>query len=69
MVETDVVERLVEKVARHEIVEAMQKMKAGKATGPTEISVETIISSDEIGVKMMMKLCQRVLDGRGMPDE
>ena len=69
MVETDVVERLVEKVARNEIVEAMQKMKAGNATGPTEISVETIISSDEIGVKMMMKLCQRVLDGRGMPDE
>ena len=34
--ETDVVERPVEKVASKEIVEAMQKMKSGKATGPSE---------------------------------
>ena len=32
--ETDVVERLVEKVTNEEIVEAMQKMKTGKAIGP-----------------------------------
>ena len=37
MVETDVVERPGEKVARNEIVEAMQKMKLGKATGPSEV--------------------------------
>ena len=69
MVETDVVEEPVEKVARNEIVEAMQKMKSGKATGPSEVSVEMVVASDEIGVKVMMKLCQRVLDGRGMPDD
>ena len=68
-VETDVVEGPVEKVPRNEIVEAMQKMKLGKATGPSEVSVETIVSSNEIGVKVMMELCQHVLDGRGMPDE
>ena len=67
--ETDVVEGLVEKVARNEIVEAMQKMKSGKATGPSEVSVEMIVASGEIGVKVMIELCQRVLDGRGMPDE
>ena len=33
MVETDVVDGSVEKVARNEVVEAMQKMKSGKATG------------------------------------
>ena len=33
MVETDVVEGPVEKVACNEIVKAMQKMKSGKATG------------------------------------
>ena len=27
-----------------------------------------IVASGEIGVKVMMELCQRVLDGRGMPD-
>ena len=37
MVETDVVEGPMEKVAPNEIVEAMQKMKLGKATGPFEV--------------------------------
>ena len=69
VVQTDVVERPVEKVACNEIVEAMQNMKSGKATRPSEISVEMILASGEIGVKVMMELCQRVLDGREMPDE
>ena len=69
LVETDLVEGPVEKVARNETVEAMQKMKSGKATGPSEVSLEMIVASGEIGVKVIMELCQRVLDGRGMPDE
>ena len=69
MVETDVVEGPVEKVAHNEIVEAMQRMKSGKATGPSEVRVEMIVANGEIGVKVMMELCQRVLDGREMPDE
>ena len=35
----------------------------------TEVSVEMIVASGEIGVKVMMGVCQRVLDGRRMPDE
>ena len=69
MVETDLVEGPVEKVVRDEIVEAIQSMKSGKATGTSEVSVEMIVASGDIGVKVMMELCQRVLDGRGMPDE
>ena len=69
MVETDLVEGPVEKVARNKIVEAIQRMKSGKATGPSEVSVEMIVASGKIGVKVMMVLCQHVLDGRGMPDE
>ena len=69
MVETGLVEGPVEKVVRNEIVEAIQSMKSGKATGPFEVSVEMIVASSEIGVKVMMELCQHVLDGRGMPDE
>ena len=69
MVETDVVEEPVQKVARNKIVEATQKMKSGKATGPSEVSVEMIVASGEIGVKVIMELCQRVLDGKGMPDK
>ena len=56
-------------MARNEVVEAMQKMKSGKATGPSEVGVEMIVASSKIGVKVMMELCQHVLDVRGMPDE
>ena len=69
MVETDVVEGPVEKVARNEIVEAIESMKSGKATGTSEVSVKMIVASGEIGDKVMMELCQRVLDGGGMPDK
>ena len=69
MVETDLVEGPVEKLARNEIVKAIQSMKSGRTTGPFEVSVEMIVASGEIGVKVMMELCQRALDGRGMPDE
>ena len=53
MVETDVVKGPVEKVARNEIVEAIQSMKSGKATGTSGVSVEIIVASGEIGVKVM----------------
>ena len=69
MVDINIVEGPVEKVAHSEIVEAMQKMKSGKATGPSEVSVERIVASGKIEIKVMMEVCQRVLDGRGMPDE
>ena len=69
MVETDVVEGPVEKVARNEVVEAMPRMKSKKATGPLEVSGEMKVASGEIGVKMIMELCQHVLNGRGIPDE
>ena len=44
-------------------------MKSGKATGPSEVSVEMIVASGEIGVKVMMELCQHILDEREMSDE
>ena len=69
LVETDDVEGPVEKVARDEIVKAMQRMKSGKTTGPSEVSVEIIIGNGKIGVEVVMALCQDILDGRGMPDE
>ena len=68
MVETDVAEGPVEKMLGNVIVEVMQRMKSGKATKPSEVSVEMIVASGEIGVKVMMKLCHCVLDARGMPD-
>ena len=52
-----------------EIVEAIKGMKFGKAARPSERNVEMIIASGEIGIAMLMELCQRVLDGRGVPEE
>ena len=31
--------------------------------------MKMIVAGGKIGVKVMMELCQLVLDGRGMPDE
>ena len=31
--------------------------------------MERVVAGSETGIKVMMDLCQRVLDGRGMPDE
>ena len=69
MMETDVVDEPVEKAARHKIVEAMQKIKSRKTTGPSEVSVKMIVARGKIGVKVMMELCQGVLNGRGTPDD
>ena len=59
----------VERVSWEEVLKALGKMKAGKAAGPSEVSVEMIAASGEIGIDVMVELCQSVLDGRGMPDE
>ena len=48
MVETDAVEEPVEKVAGNRTVEAMQKMKSGKATGSSIVSVKMIVASGKI---------------------
>ena len=34
-----------------------------------EVCVKMISASGEIGIDVMVELCQSVLDGRGMPDE
>ena len=67
--QADLVEGPAERVSREEVVKALGKMKAGKAAGPSEVSVEMIAASGEIGVDVMVELCQSVLDGRRMPDE
>ena len=68
-VQADLVEGPVERVRQEEVVKALGKMKAGKAAGPSEVSVEMIAESGEIGIDVMVELCQSVLDGRGMPND
>ena len=65
----DVGEGPIEKVTMKEVMTALRKIKSGKATKPSEVDSEMIIASGDAGIKVMMKFCQRVLDGRGMPEE
>ena len=47
VVEADVVKRPMKKMACNETVEEMQKIKSGKTTGPSEVSLEMIVASSE----------------------
>ena len=69
MVEADVVEGPVEKITCKVIVEAMQKLESKKSTKPSAVSVEMIVASSVIGIKVMMGLCQLELNNRRIPDE
>ena len=44
-------------------------MKLGKASGPSEVSMEMINTSGKVRINVMMKLCQRVPDEKGMPED
>ncbi|XP_014786440.1 uncharacterized protein LOC106880826 [Octopus bimaculoides] len=68
-VEAAVVKGPVERVSQEEVVEAMKEMKTGKVADLSEVSVEMITASGEIGIVVMLELCQGVLDGRGMSDD
>ena len=50
-------------------MEAIKGIKLGKAARPSKVNVEMIIASGKIGIVVLMKLCQQVLDGKGMPEE
>ena len=69
MVEADMVEGPIEGVTDEEVMEAMNKMKLEKAAEPSKVNMDTIIASGKFGVEVIKKLCQRVLDGKGMPEE
>ena len=42
-------------------------MKIGKVPGPSELCAEMILASRDIGIRVSMEHCQRILDGKGMP--
>ena len=49
--------------------EEIRKMKQGKAAGLSEITMDVIVAGGRIAEEMMPQLCQRVLDGKGIPNE
>ena len=68
-VDAAMVEGPVDKVSRKEVREAIRKMKQGKAARQSEITTEMIVAGGKIAEEGMLQLSQRVLDGKGIPDE
>ena len=66
-VEGDEVEGPVACVSREEVFQALHEMKTGKASGPLEESLELIAANGGVGIHVMAEICQKVLDGFGMP--
>ena len=64
-----IVEGLVEEVSLEEITNVIKKMKFGKASGLLEVSMEMINARGKVGIEVMMKFCQRVLDGKRMLED
>ena len=56
-------------VSREDVLQALNEMKTGKAPGRSGVSLELIAASGGVGIKVMAEICQKVLDGFGMPAE
>ena len=66
--EGDAVEGPVVCVGREE-VQALIEIRTEKAPGPSDVSLELIATCGGVGIHVMAEICQRVLDGFGMPAE
>ena len=63
------VEGTVEKVSRKEVRKAIRNIKQRKAARLSEIAMEMIVAGGKIAEEVMLQLCQRVLDEKGIPDK
>ena len=68
MMEIGIVGRTDTRDTREEIVEAMQKMKSGMATGPSEVGVEMTIASSEIEPRVYDGLVSAYVGWLRVPD-
>ena len=68
-VEGDGVEGPVVCVSREDVLQVLNKVKTGRAPGPSDVLPELIAASGGVGIQVMSEVCQRVLDGFGMPAE
>ena len=68
-VEGDAEGGLIVCVSREEVLQALSEMKTGKASLLSEVSLELIAASKVVGIHVMAEICQKVLDGFGIPAE
>ena len=51
------------------MVQVLSDVKTGRASGPSDVSLELFAASREVGMQAMAEIFQIVLDGFGMPVE
>ena len=59
----------IKEVSTEEVRKAIKKMKAGKATGPSDTSIELIKALDEYGIGWITELMQTIFRDGKMPDD
>jgi hypothetical protein len=69
VVDVDVVHGPIDRVMMKEVMTAIKAMKLGKATGVSEVAAEHMAASGMVGIEVITKIANRVLDGEGIPDE
>ena len=56
--ELDAVEGTVVWVGREEVLQALNEIKTGTASGPSEVSLELIAASGRVGIQLTAEICQ-----------
>jgi len=56
-------------ILKEEVERVIRDMKHGKATGPDELSAEALKALDEINVKLVTELCNRIYESGCIPTE
>ena len=67
-VKGDTVESPVVCIGREDVLQALNEMKTRRSPGSSEVSLELIAVSGEVGIQVMAEICQRV-HGFVMPAE
>ena len=67
--EAEVVNEKVNFVSREEVKNALRRMKKSKTVGPDELAVEVWKCMENMGIKFLTRLFNRLLMGERMPEE
>ena len=67
--DADTVQGPIERVMRDEIMDLFKHLKIGMAAGPSDVYAEMILASGDVGIRVLMEPCHKMLDGKGMPED
>ena len=59
----------MDRVSEEEVLSAIKLMKMGKASGSSKVVAEHIMASGMVGVGVMTKICNCVLEGEDIPED